>query len=190
MGKFLAVASFYNNTEEYIQQTFDNILNQTHKDWLLIVGDDFSEDEEFRRKLKAKVEALNDKRVLYYPTQFKRELYLYQNTFQHLEYDYYFDLDVDDILDPNLFTLYDKHFNDLPNVYSIFSDYVQRNVEGESTTIPFKGGARFIINGLTDGVKSAFSYAGANNIMEYYNRAEYNVVTGAGLAEAKPHLIS
>mgnify|MGYP001187365040 FL=1 len=131
MGKFLAVASFYNNTEEYIQQTFDNILNQTHKDWLLIVGDDFSEDEEFRRKLKAKVEALNDKRVLYYPTQFKRELYLYQNTFQHLEYDYYFDLDVDDILDPNLFTLYDKHFNDLPNVYSIFSDYVQRNVEGD-----------------------------------------------------------
>ena len=66
----------------------------------------------------------------------------------------------------------------------------QRNVEGESTTIPFKGGARFIINGLTDGVKSAFSYAGANNILEYYNRAEYNVVTGAGLAEAKPHLIS
>ena len=66
----------------------------------------------------------------------------------------------------------------------------QRNVEGESTTIPFKGGARFIINGLTDGIKSAFSYAGANNILEYYNRAEYNVVTGAGLAEAKPHLIS
>ena len=66
----------------------------------------------------------------------------------------------------------------------------QRNVEGESTTIPFKGGARFIINGLTDGIKSAFSYAGANDLLEYFNRAEYNVVTNAGLAEAKPHLIS
>jgi len=66
----------------------------------------------------------------------------------------------------------------------------QRNVEGESTTIPFKGGARFIINGLTDGIKSAFSYAGANDLLEYFNQAEYNVVTNAGLAEAKPHLIS
>ncbi len=64
-----------------------------------------------------------------------------------------------------------------------------RNVEGESTTIPFKGGVRFIINGLTDGVRSAFSYAGAHDIIDYYTRAEYNVVTNAGLAEAKPHLI-
>ena len=30
-----------------------------------------------------------------------------------------------------------------------------RNVEGESTTIPYKGGVKFIINGLLDGVKSA-----------------------------------
>ena len=65
-----------------------------------------------------------------------------------------------------------------------------RNVEGESTTIPFKGGVRFIVNGLTDGVRSAFSYAGADNIYDYYARADFNVVTPAGLAEAKPHLIS
>ena len=65
-----------------------------------------------------------------------------------------------------------------------------RNVEGESTTIPFKGGVRFIVNGLTDGIRSAFSYAGANNIDSYFFRADYNIVTNAGLAEAKPHLIS
>lgn len=64
-----------------------------------------------------------------------------------------------------------------------------RNVEGESTTIPFKGGVKFIVNGLTDGVRSAFSYAGSDNIIDYYIRADYNVVTNAGLAEAKPHLI-
>jgi len=64
-----------------------------------------------------------------------------------------------------------------------------RNVEGESTTIPFKGGVRFIVNGLTDGVRSAFSYAGAENIMDYQATVEYNVVTNAGLAEARPHLI-
>lgn len=65
-----------------------------------------------------------------------------------------------------------------------------RNVEGESTTIPFKGGVRFIVNGLTDGVRSAFSYAGADNIYDYYARTDFSVVTPAGLAEAKPHLIS
>lgn len=64
-----------------------------------------------------------------------------------------------------------------------------RNVEGESTTIPFKGGVRFIINGLTDGIRSAFSYAGSDNILDYFVNADYNVVTNAGLAEAKPHLI-
>ena len=65
-----------------------------------------------------------------------------------------------------------------------------RNVEGESTTIPFKGGVRFIINGLTDGVRSAFSYAGASGTMSFYVNTRYNIVTNAGLAEAKPHLIS
>jgi len=66
----------------------------------------------------------------------------------------------------------------------------QRNVEGESTTIPFKGGVKFILAGLVDGVRSAFSYAGADNIYDYYSRADFNIVTPAGLAEAKPHLIS
>jgi IMP dehydrogenase len=62
-----------------------------------------------------------------------------------------------------------------------------RNVEGESTTIPYKGGVKFIINGLLDGVKSALSYAGANNLKEYL--PEYVIVTNAGQNEAKPHLL-
>ncbi len=63
----------------------------------------------------------------------------------------------------------------------------QRNVEGESTVIPFKGGAKFVIEGLLDGVRSAFSYGGANNIEAF--KPNYVQVTNAGLAEAKPHLI-
>ena len=62
-----------------------------------------------------------------------------------------------------------------------------RNVEGESTTIPYKGGVKFIISGLLDGVKSALSYAGAENL-ELYN-PQYVVVTNAGQNEAKPHLL-
>ena len=53
-----------------------------------------------------------------------------------------------------------------------------------------KVASRFIINGLTDGIRSAFSYAGADNIMDYWVNATYNIVSSAGLAEAKPHLIS
>ena len=63
----------------------------------------------------------------------------------------------------------------------------ERNVEGESTTIPYKGGVKFIVNGLLDGVKSALSYAGAENLKNFY--PEYVVVTNAGQNEAKPHLL-
>jgi len=65
----------------------------------------------------------------------------------------------------------------------------QRNVEGESTVIPFKGGVKFILSGLIDGIRSAFSYTGASDLNQYWGKVEYNVVTNAGLAEAKPHLI-
>ena len=39
-----------------------------------------------------------------------------------------------------------------------------RNVEGEATTIPYKGGVKYILTGLLDGVKSALSYAGAEDL--------------------------
>lgn len=64
-----------------------------------------------------------------------------------------------------------------------------RNVEGESTTIPYKGGVKYILTGLLDGVKSALSYAGSESIQEYQNKVEWVQVTNAGLNEAKPHLI-
>lgn len=63
----------------------------------------------------------------------------------------------------------------------------KRNVEGESTVVPFKGGVKFIVEGLLDGLRSALSYAGANNLQEFY--PEYVVVSQAGVVEAKPHLL-
>lgn len=60
-----------------------------------------------------------------------------------------------------------------------------RNVEGESTIVPFKGGVKFVIEGLTDGLRSALSYGGARNIKTF--RPDHVVVTNAGIAEAKPH---
>lgn len=62
-----------------------------------------------------------------------------------------------------------------------------KNVEGESTVVPFKGSVKFTVENLVDGVKSALSYAGANNLSEF--SPDYVVVTNAGVAEAKPHLL-
>jgi len=62
-----------------------------------------------------------------------------------------------------------------------------RNVEGESTIVPFKGKAKFIVDGLTDGLRSALSYAGAMSIDEFC--PSYVVVTNAGISEARPHLL-
>jgi len=64
-----------------------------------------------------------------------------------------------------------------------------RNVEGESTTIPFKGGVKFVINGLRDGLRSALSYTGAHNIKQYQRKADFVQVTNSGLTEGKPHLL-
>lgn len=123
MGKFLIVTSFYNNTKKHVQTTFDNVLKQSHQDWMLIVGDDFSDDPEFRTYLKNQVVSINDPRIIYYDVKYKRELYLYQNFFQEYQYDYYFDLDSDDIIDQHILKIYSDHFDKYPNVSSIYSDF-------------------------------------------------------------------
>jgi len=63
----------------------------------------------------------------------------------------------------------------------------ERNVEGESTVVPFKGGVKYVVEGLLDGVRSALSYAGAANLKEFH--PEYVIVTSAGITEARPHLL-
>ena len=63
-----------------------------------------------------------------------------------------------------------------------------RNIEGESTIIPYKGKLKVIMNEITDGLKSALSYAGANCIADF--KPKYVQVTNAGINEAKPHLIN
>ena len=63
-----------------------------------------------------------------------------------------------------------------------------KNVEGESTLVPFKGSVNFMIEQLLDGLRSALSYAGAENLQQFH--PEYVVVTSAGAKEARPHLLN
>ena len=64
---------------------------------------------------------------------------------------------------------------------------VQKNVEGESTIVPFKGSVNFTIERLLDGLRSALSYAGAHSLQQFH--PEFIVVTSAGIQEARPHLL-
>jgi IMP dehydrogenase len=63
-----------------------------------------------------------------------------------------------------------------------------RNVEGESTWVQYKGDVKGVIEELMDGLRSAFSYAGAENLPRYQAYTSYYGVTNAGMVEAKPHL--
>jgi IMP dehydrogenase len=62
-----------------------------------------------------------------------------------------------------------------------------RNVEGESTIVPYKGGVKYIISDLLDGLRSALSYGGAKDLSEFF--PNYVQVTTAGVVEASPHLL-
>jgi len=65
----------------------------------------------------------------------------------------------------------------------------RKNVEGYSTTIPYKGKVKRIISDVIDGLKSSMSYVGANNLEEFHSKCELIKVTNAGVIEAKPHLL-
>ena len=66
---------------------------------------------------------------------------------------------------------------------------VQKNIEGESTLIPFKGGVSYIVESLNDGVRSSLSYSGCKSISEFNEKATFVEITNSGMAESKAHLL-
>ncbi len=64
-----------------------------------------------------------------------------------------------------------------------------KNVEGNHKVIPYKGKVDRILKDIKDGIRSSFSYVGANNISEYHSKVELVEVTQAGVTEAQPHLL-
>ena len=66
----------------------------------------------------------------------------------------------------------------------------EKNVEGYSTSVPYKGKVTRIITDIMDGVRSSMSYVGAKNISEYQSKCDFVTITPNGLSEAKPHLLT
>ena len=64
---------------------------------------------------------------------------------------------------------------------------VVSGVEGVSTTIPFVGSVDNIINNFYAGLRSALSYTGVDNLIDFHSEVLYNRVTSSTLNETKPH---
>lgn len=62
--------------------------------------------------------------------------------------------------------------------------------EGEATYVDNKGPVAPIIIQLVGGIRSGLSYSGAHNLKELREYAQYVTITGNGMAESKPHLIT
>ena len=65
-----------------------------------------------------------------------------------------------------------------------------KNVEGNHKVIPYKGKVKRILKDIQEGIRSAFSYVGTNNIAEFHSKVELIEVTRAGNLEGKPHLLN
>jgi IMP dehydrogenase len=63
-----------------------------------------------------------------------------------------------------------------------------KNVEGNSKIILYKGKLKRIISDIKDGIRSSCSYVGASNLEEFRSLVEFVEVTNAGINEAKLHI--
>ena len=65
----------------------------------------------------------------------------------------------------------------------------KKNVEGNHKVIPYKGKVKRIITDIQEGIRSSFSYVGANNLSEFHSKVELIQITRAGNIEGQPHLL-
>lgn len=65
----------------------------------------------------------------------------------------------------------------------------EKNVEGNSKLIRYKGKVKRLIDDIDDGLKSSMSYVNAGNLSEFRSNSDFVKVTQNGMIEAKPHLL-
>jgi IMP dehydrogenase len=59
--------------------------------------------------------------------------------------------------------------------------------EGASGVVPYKGSAKSIIRDIGKGLRSAFSYSGANNVEQFHLKAELIKISMASVAMSKAY---
>jgi IMP dehydrogenase len=63
------------------------------------------------------------------------------------------------------------------------------SLEGVSTSVPFKGETRAIIEQLDNGIRSGFSYSGARTINEFWYKARFIKQSSAAARESDTHIL-
>jgi IMP dehydrogenase len=64
------------------------------------------------------------------------------------------------------------------------------HVEGVEGMVQYKGPVKDVIAGLEAGMRSGFTYSGAQNIEELHSKAQFLQITAAGLRESQAHDIT
>ena len=109
--KLTLTTSFF-NSEEFVEQLYNNILSQTYKNWEWIVTDDFSSDNtlEIIQSISK-----NDKRVKYVEQNKKKEMFYNPQKFCK-DAEIIFQLDADDLMLNNALDVYQHFFTKFPEV--------------------------------------------------------------------------
>ena len=61
--------------------------------------------------------------------------------------------------------------------------------EGISTTVPFRGGVKNLLQDIAGGIRSGLSYSGARNLEELRGKASFVLQTTAGQMESSTHVL-
>jgi IMP dehydrogenase len=59
--------------------------------------------------------------------------------------------------------------------------------EGVEAVVPYRGAAADVLHQLVGGLRSGLSYAGATNLAELQQNAEFIRISSAGVRESGPH---
>jgi len=119
--KFSASTSFFKRGD-FVQQMYQQLLDQTHTNWEWIVTDDFSEDKNAEQELREI--CARDSRVKYFDQEFKMQLFY--NPQLGCSGDIILQTDSDDIISPKLMEQYNYWFNKRPDVYGLSCSYATK----------------------------------------------------------------
>jgi glycosyltransferase involved in cell wall biosynthesis len=115
--KFCLLTSFF-NSEKYIHDCINSVINQTYKNWIWIVSDDGSSDDTKNILIKYCHENPN---IIYYDQAYKAELVKNINKFVPVECDYFMMMDSDDKLLDTCLQVYNKILIDHKNDNIVFA---------------------------------------------------------------------
>jgi len=66
-------------------------------------------------------------------------------------------------------------------------DHYIIHVEGVEALVNYKGSVSQVVEELCAGIRSGFTYSGAQNIRELWKKAQFVQITNAGFRESQPH---